>query len=119
MNIYIGKKFLLKRKITKKDIKIFSNLSGDKNPIHIDHEYSKKMGFGKIVAHGMLSETFISAIIGNNLPGPGSLWAEKNIKFLKIVREGDIINLKSEIIEIHEVNNLAIIDSSIPFSPAL
>tara|TARA_B100001057_G_scaffold335609_1_gene336324 strand:- start:4997 stop:6184 length:1188 start_codon:yes stop_codon:yes gene_type:complete len=110
MNIYTGKKFFLKRKITKKDIKIFSNLSGDKNPIHIDQEYSKKMGFGKIVAHGMLSETFISAIIGNNLPGPGSLWAEKNIKFLKIVREGDIVILKSEIIEIHETNNLAIVE---------
>ena len=110
MNIYTGNKFFKKRKITKKDIKIFSNLSGDKNPIHIDQEYSKKMGFGKIVAHGMLSETFISAIIGNNLPGPGSLWAEKNIKFLKIVREGDILILKSEIIEIHETNNLAIVE---------
>jgi 3-oxoacyl-[acyl-carrier protein] reductase len=110
MNIYTGKKFVLKRKITKKDIKIFSNLSGDKNPLHIDQEYSKKMGFGKIVAHGMLSESFISAIIGNNLPGPGSLWAEKNIKFLKIVREGDIVILKSEIKEIHEANNLAIVE---------
>jgi acyl dehydratase/NADP-dependent 3-hydroxy acid dehydrogenase YdfG len=110
MNIYTGKKYVLKRKIIKKDIKIFSNLSGDKNPIHIDQKYSKKMGFGKIVAHGMLSETFISAIIGNNLPGPGSLWAEKNIKFLKIVREGDIVILKSEITEIHKSNNLAIVE---------
>ena len=110
MNIFTGKKFVLKRKITQKDIKVFSNLSGDKNPIHLDQDYSKKMGFGKIVAHGMLSETFISAIIGNNLPGPGSLWAEKNIKFLKIVREGDIVILKSEIIEIHESNNLAIVE---------
>jgi 3-oxoacyl-[acyl-carrier protein] reductase len=110
MNIFTGKKFVLKRKITQKDIKVFSNLSGDKNPIHLNQDYSKKMGFGKIVVHGMLSETFISAIIGNNLPGPGSLWAEKNIKFLKIVREGDIIILKSEIKEIHESNNLAIVE---------
>ena len=110
MNIFVGKKYYLKKKITKKDIKIFSNLSGDKNPIHINQSYAKKMGFGKIVAHGMLSESFISAIIGNFLPGPGSLWAEKKIKFLKIVREADIINLESEVVEIHSANNLAVVD---------
>ena len=110
MNIFVGKKYYLKKKITKKDIKIFSNLSGDKNPIHINQSYAKKMGFVKIVAHGMLSESFISAIIGNFLPGPGSLWAEKKIKFLKIVREADIINLESEVVEIHSANNLAVVD---------
>ena len=49
MNIFVGKKYYLKKKITKKDIKIFSNLSGDKNPIHINQSYAKKMGFGKSI----------------------------------------------------------------------
>jgi 3-oxoacyl-[acyl-carrier protein] reductase len=110
MNIFIGKNFIFKKKIIKKDIISFSKLSGDKNPIHINPMYAKKMGFGKIVAHGMLSESFISSIIGNKLPGPGSLWAEKNIKFLKIVRDGDLLTFKSTIVEIHEANNLAVLE---------
>ena len=110
MKIFVGKETVIKKKIIKKDIINFSKLSGDTNPIHINQNYAKKMGFGKLVAHGMLTESFISSIIGNKLPGPGSLWAEKQIKFLKIVRENDIITFKSKITEIHEKNNLAIID---------
>jgi len=109
-NIFEGKKFILRKKITKKDIKNFSKLSGDKNPIHMNQSYAKKMGFGKIVAHGMLSESFISSIIGNYLPGPGSLWAEKKIKFLKLVREGDKLEFISEIEKIHTGNNIAIVN---------
>ena len=110
MKIFVGKETVIKKKIIKKDIINFSKLSGDTNPIHTNQQYAKKMGFGKLVAHGMLTESFISSIIGNKLPGPGSLWAEKQIKFLKIVRENDIITFKSKITEIHEKNNLAIID---------
>ena len=110
MKIFVGKETVIKKKIVKKDIINFSKLSGDTNPIHTNQNYAKKMGFGKLVAHGMLTESFISSIIGNKLPGPGSLWAEKQIKFLKIVRENDIITFKSKITEIHEKNNLAIID---------
>ena len=110
MKIFVGKETVIKKKIIKKDIINFSKLSGDTNPIHINQNYAKKMGFGKLVAHGMLTESFISSIIGNKLPGPGSLWAEKQIKFLKIVRENDIITFKSKITEIHEKNNLAVID---------
>lgn len=110
MKIFVGKETVIKKKILKKDIINFSKLSGDTNPIHTNQNYAKKMGFGKLVAHGMLTESFISSIIGNKLPGPGSLWAEKQIKFLKIVRENDIITFKSKIIEIHEKNNLATID---------
>ena len=110
MKIFVGKETVIKKKIIKKDIINFSKLSGDTNPIHTNQQYAKKMGFGKLVAHGMLTESFISSIIGNKLPGPGSLWAEKQIKFLKIVRENDTITFKSKITEIHEKNNLAIID---------
>lgn len=110
MKIFVGKETVIKKKIIKKDIINFSKLSGDTNPIHTNQKYAKKMGFGKLVAHGMLTESFISSIIGNKLPGPGSLWAEKQIKFLKIVRENDIITFKSKITEIHKKNNLATID---------
>ena len=110
MNIFVGKKYYLKKKLQKKILRFFLIYQEIRIRIHINQSYAKKMGFGKIVAHGMLSESFISAIIGNFLPGPGSLWAEKKIKFLKIVREADIINLESEVVEIHSANNLAVVD---------
>ena len=64
MNIYVGKKISFTKKIDKNLIFQFSKLSGDNNPIHVNEAYVKKTSFKKIVAHGMLSETFLSTIIG-------------------------------------------------------
>ena len=91
MNIYVEKKIKFTKKIDKNLIFQFSKLSGDNNPIHVNEAYVKKTSFKKIVAHGMLSETFLSTIIGTKLPGKGSLWIEKEVKFTKIVRVNDLI----------------------------
>ena len=72
-------------------------MSGDNNPIHVNEAYVKKTSFKKIVAHGMLSETFLSTIIGTKLPGKGSLWIEKEVKFTKIVRVNDSITFNAEV----------------------
>lgn len=107
MNIFLGKKFLFKRKIDKSLITQFVKLSGDNNPIHVNEKYAKKTSFKKIVAHGMLSESFISNIIGTKLPGKGSLWMEKNTKYLKIVRENDTITFNAEIVSLDENHRIA------------
>ena len=67
MKIFVGKETVIKKKIVKKDIINFSKLSGDTNPIHTNQNYAKKMGFGKLVAHGMLTESFISSIISGKI----------------------------------------------------
>ena len=107
MNIFLGKKFLFKKKIDKSLITQFVKLSGDNNPIHVDEKYAKKTSFKKIVVHGMLSESFISNIIGTKLPGKGSLWLEKNTKYLKIVRENDTITFNAEIVSLDENHRIA------------
>ena len=107
MNIYVGKKISFTKKIDKNLIIQFSKLSGDNNPIHVNEAYVKKTSFKKIVAHGMLSETFLSTIIGTKLPGKGSLWIEKEVKFTKIVRVNDSITFNAEVKFIDEKNRIA------------
>ena len=109
MNIHIGKKLSLTKKINKNLINQFVKLSGDNNPIHVNESYAKKTSYKKIVAHGMLSETFLSTIIGTKLPGKGSLWIEKEVKYIKIVRVNDLITFNAEITFIDEKNRIAFV----------
>lgn len=110
MIIKVGKNISFKKKISKDLIKKFSKLSGDNNPIHINEKYVSKTAYKKIVAHGMLSETYLSKIIGTKLPGKGSLWVEKEVKYLKIVRVNDVITFKANVEEIDEKNRIAFIN---------
>ncbi len=74
-----------KRKISEKDIQLFAEASGDYNPIHLDHKYAKNSFFKKRIAHGLLTGSHISALIANELPGPGSIYLSQTFKFLKPV----------------------------------
>jgi len=107
MNIHIGKKISLTKKINKDLISQFVKLSGDNNPIHVNENYAKKTSYKNIVAHGMLSETFLSTIIGTKLPGKGSLWIEKEVKYIKIVRVNDLITFNAEVTFIDEKSRIA------------
>lgn len=97
--IHVGDKAEIKHKITQDDINKFVDLTGDDNKLHLDTEYAKKTSFKKPVAHGMLSATFISTIIGTKLPGDGALWFSQSFEFLLPVRVGDQITIKAEVIK--------------------
>ena len=84
--------------MTEKDIDKFVELTGDDNKIHIDKAYAQKTSFKKPVAHGMLSVSFISTIIGTKIPGDGALWYSQTLEFLHPVRVGDTITVKAEVI---------------------
>lgn len=67
--------------ISENMVKNFSELSGDKNPIHLDEEYAKTTSFGKRIAHGMLVSSFFSKIISEVYPGKGSIYLQQNLTF--------------------------------------
>ncbi|MRR50382.1 MAG: MaoC family dehydratase [Rhodocyclaceae bacterium] len=73
------------------DIQTFADLSGDHNPVHLDAEFAATTPFKGVIAHGMLSASFISAILGTTLPGEGTIYMGQNLKFLAPVRPGDTV----------------------------
>jgi 3-oxoacyl-[acyl-carrier protein] reductase len=94
-SIKVGQKAELTHTITKSDISQFVQLTGDDNRLHLDEEFSSKTEMRKPVAHGMISASFISTIIGTKIPGDGALWYSQSIEFLAPVRVGDTIHVMS------------------------
>lgn len=88
--------------ITAEMIDTFADITGDHNPIHVDEAYAKTTQFGGRIAHGALSASFISAVLGNKLPGPGAVFVELNLRFRKPAMIGDEILAVAEVVEINE-----------------
>ena len=75
----------------------FQAISGDTNPLHCDLEYAKRSGFDGVVAHGLLSASFYSALVGVHLPGKSCLLHGIDVQFSKAVYPGDALNVSGEI----------------------
>lgn len=111
--IKIGDKAEIKHEISAKDIERFVALTGDDNKIHLDANYASHTSFKKPVAHGMLSASFISTIIGTKIPGDGALWFSQTLEFLLPVRIGDTITVVAEVIAKHESINAIELETDI------
>ncbi len=77
----VGDSRTLIKTITDADVRLFAEISGDHNPIHLDQAYAAQTRFGKRIVHGALLAAFISNIIGNQIPGHGSIYLASNLKF--------------------------------------
>src|SRR4249920_176213 len=87
----VGMEASYARKITSEDISAFAEVSGDTNPVHLDDAYAAGTMFKKRIAHGMLTASLISTVLGTKLPGPGCVYLSQNMKFLAPVRAGDTV----------------------------
>ncbi|HEX6481584.1 MAG TPA: MaoC family dehydratase [Ktedonobacteraceae bacterium] len=90
------------RTITEADIVGFAEVSGDHNPLHLDPHYAAQTPFGGRIAHGFLTASIISAILGTDLPGPGSIYLGQTLRFLAPVRIGDTVTAGVEVIALRE-----------------
>lgn len=88
--------------VSEQDVQDFARVSGDYNPLHMDEEYAKQTQFGGRVAHGALSASYISAILGNDMPGPGAIFTDLSLAFKRPVRIGDTVTASAEVIEMEE-----------------
>lgn len=77
--------------ITEEDVRKFSDVSGDHNPVHLDEEYAKQSRYGRRIAHGLFSASFFSGLFGTKLPGRGCVYAAQNLKFRRPVYIGDTV----------------------------
>lgn len=88
------------RKVTQNDIERFSELVGDHNPVHLDEDYAKTTIFKHRIAQGMLTGSYISAVFGTNLPGPGAIYVSQTFNFRAPVYAGDEITVRVEVVDL-------------------
>ncbi|QSR21691.1 MaoC family dehydratase [Hyphomonas sp. KY3] len=91
--------------ITEDDIQRFAQVSGDFNPLHMSDDFAAKTIFGKRIAHGALTASYISGILGNNLPGPGAIFIGLSMRFKRPVHIGDEVIVRAEVSEKKERGN--------------
>ena len=77
--------------ITDADIITFAGISGDTNPVHLNHEFASETMFEGRIAHGMLTASFISTVIGTKMPGAGCIYVSQNLRFKAPVRSGETV----------------------------
>lgn len=97
--IEVGDFAELKRTLTTQDIDAFAVVSGDVNPAHVDPEFAEQDMFHKVIAHGMWGGALISTVLGTELPGPGTIYLEQTLTFLKPVGIGDTVTVRVTVVE--------------------
>jgi len=99
-DLYIGMARSLTKVVTDRDIALFAEVSTDRNPVHMDDAYARDTIFHGRIAHGMLTAGLISAVIGEQLPGHGSVYLGQTLKFMAPVRPGDLVHAEVEVTDI-------------------
>ncbi len=100
-DLKVGMTAVHTKTVTDADILMFAGVSGDTNPLHLSDDFAKQTMFEGRIAHGMLSASFISTLIGTRLPGPGAIYMGQSLKFLAPVRPGQTVNTRATITDIN------------------
>jgi len=90
-DLTVGQTASIARTVSEADILAFAGVSGDSNPVHVDEEFAASTMFKGRIAHGILSVSYISTVIGTKLPGPGTIYLSQTAKFKAPVRIGDTV----------------------------
>ena len=107
--INVGDFATFTKTVSESDVYMYAGISGDFNPAHINAVEAEKGIFGERIAHGMLTASFISTVLGTRLPGPGTIYLSQELSFKRPVKFGDTIEAKVEVIEkIEEKNRLIV-----------
>jgi len=102
MAIAVGQRAVQEFPVDDRTIELFGDASTDRNPLHFDEAFGRETPFGGRIAHGMISAAFISAVIGNTLPGHGSIYLSQSLKFRAPVRRGDGVRVEVEVVDYDE-----------------
>jgi acyl dehydratase len=87
------------RTVTARDIELFTELTGDRNPVHYDEDVARRSRFGRIIVQGGVTSGLLNAVVAEDLPGPGSVFLETQWRFLAPVGPGDTITAAVEVLE--------------------
>jgi len=95
--IEVGMKATRAKTISAEDVETFARITDDHNPVHLDDAYAGNTRFGKRIAHGMLTASLISALLANDLPGPGCVYMSQSLKFKAPVYLGETVTAVVEV----------------------
>jgi len=98
----VGDSAEIKKRFNEQDVRNFSELSEDRNPIHLDVTYAGQSRFGRRIVHGMLSSSLFSAILGTKLPGKGSIYLSQNLSFKAPIYLDEEVTARVEVTAVHE-----------------
>ena len=101
----------ISKTVSERDVELFGEVSGDRNPVHFDEAYAKNTVFKGRVAHGVLSISYISALLGNEMPGPGTIFLSATVNFKAPVRIGDTVVTTCTVREVNAEKRRVIFDT--------
>jgi len=107
MSVAVGETASRTKTFTDEDVRGFASISGDQNPVHLDDAHAATTRFGKRIVHGMLTASLISAVIGNDLPGEGTIYLSQTLQFKAPVYIGDTITATVEVTRFREEKRIA------------
>lgn len=111
MNLKVGDTASLSRKVTDKDIRAFAEVTGDHNPVHLDEAFAQKTRFGHRIAHGMLGASLVSAVLGTQLPGEGSIYLSQSLQFLGPVYIDDTVTARVTVQKVREEKSIVTLET--------
>jgi acyl dehydratase len=109
-DIKVGESVCIQHELTKEDVCAFARLTGDFNPLHLDETFARKSPFGRPIVYGMLSASFISALVGMVLPGRDALLTSQTLDFLHPAYVGDTLNITATVRRKSRVTRLVLMD---------
>ena len=98
--LQVGQTADFTKTVTEADVVMFAGITGDLNPAHIDQVWAEASRFGGRIAHGMLSASFISTVLGTRMPGPGTIYLSQSLRFTAPVMIGDTVTARVEVAEV-------------------
>lgn len=111
MELKVGDKYETEFCITQEQVDAFAELSGDRNPLHIDPEYAATTNFKSTIVHGIFTSGVISKVLGMEFPGPGTFYLGQTLDFKRAIYPGKKYIAKFEVTEIKEGKHIAIIST--------
>lgn len=99
-DLSVGMTDIFAKTVTEADIVMFAGISGDTNPVHINELFAEGSIFKERIAHGMLSASFISTVVGTRLPGPGCIYITQNLRFRAPVKAGETVIARATVKDI-------------------
>jgi 3-hydroxybutyryl-CoA dehydratase len=107
----VGMTAVYAKTVTDADIVMFAGISGDTNPVHLDAHFADQTVFKGRIAHGMLSASFISTVLGTRLPGPGCIYLSQNLKFRAPVKAGETVTARVTVKDVNRDNKRVLVDT--------